>query len=252
MNVYGNYHNIPSYPQQSQNKDLLYDQLTKELDDKYGSSDIQKKWKELEKKFKQEHSKALVKPSGSGTDEIYKPTFQFYNQLLFLTAICETDETMDSIEESSNPKPRKKSKRKIQEDTCREDRKLELMSEAIQTMKETPSTRMQDQGSMVENTEAVAFGTYVGLTLSKLSNKKFRQAKKCISDILYNNLLRTVKRHQLQMFLSMTINLKYKAGPRHQVALIHFMVLVTIQQYSTQAVTIIESIVTLMFTLSDI
>lgn len=177
-------HNIPSYHQQSQNKDLLYDLLSKELDDKYDSSDIQKKWKELEKKFKQEHSKALVKPSGSGTDEIYKPTFQFYNQLLFLTGIYETDETMDSIEEPANPKPRKRSKRKNQED--REDRKLELMSEAIQAMKETPSTRMQDQGRMMENTEAAAFGTYVGITLSKLTNRKFRQAKKCISDILYN------------------------------------------------------------------
>jgi len=61
---------------------------------------------------------------------------------------------------------------------------MELMSEAIQAMKETPSTRMQDQGSMVGNIEAVAIGTYVGLTLSKLSNRKFRQAKKCIGDIL--------------------------------------------------------------------
>lgn len=38
----------------------------------------------------------------------------------------------------------------------------------------------------MENAEAVAFGNYVGLTLPKLSNRKFRQAKKCISDILYN------------------------------------------------------------------
>lgn len=56
---------------------------------------LRKKWKELEKKFKQEHSKALVKPSGSGTDEIYKPAFLFYDQLQFLTAISETDETLD-------------------------------------------------------------------------------------------------------------------------------------------------------------
>jgi len=53
----------------------------------------------------------------------------------------------------------------------REERKLELMSEAIQAMKETPApTRMQNQGGLVENTEAVAFGTYVGITLSKLKS----------------------------------------------------------------------------------
>lgn len=32
----------------------------------------------------------------------------------------------------------------------------------------------------------MAFGTYVGIILSKLNKRKFCQAKKCISDILYN------------------------------------------------------------------
>lgn len=54
------------------------------------------------------------------------------------------------------------------------------------------------------------------------------------------------------MFLFMTIDLKYKAGSRRHVASRHFIVMVTIQQYSTQAVTVIESILTLMFTFSDI
>ena len=178
-------HNSPSYHENTHNKDLLYDMLVKELDDKYDTAQVKKKWKELEKKFKKEHSKALVKPSGSGTDEIYKPAFLFYDQLQFLTAICETDETLDSIVYHANPKPRKRSKHQMHED--REDRKLELFSEAIQAMKETPnSTRRQDKRNLEENSEAVAFGTYVGITLSKLSKRKFRQAKKCIGDILYN------------------------------------------------------------------
>lgn len=96
--------------------------LVKELDDKYDTAQVKKKWKELEKKFKKEHSKALVKPSGSGTDEIYKPAFLFYDQLQFLTAICETDETLDSIVYHANPKPRKRSKHQMHED--REDRKF--------------------------------------------------------------------------------------------------------------------------------
>ena len=33
--------------------------------------------------------------------------------------------------------------------------------------------------------QAAAFGTYVGITLSKLSRRKFRQVKKCIGDILF-------------------------------------------------------------------
>ena len=120
----------------------------------------------------------------------------------------------------------------------REERKLELMSEAIQAMKETPaSTRMQDQGGLVE-TEAVAFGTYVGITLSKLSRRKFRQAKKCIGDILYNieesedasSCNTPVCDHQFDD----------KAEPQHLVPLRHFIAIVTIQQCSTQAVIIID------------
>lgn len=67
----------------------------------------------------------------------------------------------------------------------REDPKLE--SDAIRVMKETPaSTRIHDQGGLVENTEAVAFETYVGITLSKPNWRKFCQAKKGIGNILYN------------------------------------------------------------------
>ena len=107
---------------------------------------------------------------------------------------------MDSIEEPSNSKPRKRSKSQTQEE--REDRnsKLELMSDAIQAMKETPaSTRMHDQGGMVENAEAVAFGTYVGITLSKLSRQKVRQAKNAL--VISCITLKKVKMHRLVIFL---------------------------------------------------
>lgn len=72
---------------------------------------LRKKKKELEKKFKQEYGEASVKPTDSGNDEIYKPKFPYYDQLQFLTSTYDTDETMDSIQEPSYPKPRKRSKR---------------------------------------------------------------------------------------------------------------------------------------------
>ena len=56
-----------------------------------------------------------------------------------------------------------------------ENRKLELFSQAVQAMKEVPeSTRIEDKKINGENREAVAFGTYVGITLSKLSTRKSR------------------------------------------------------------------------------
>ena len=50
-----------------------------------------------------------MRPSGSGTDEIYKPSFELYDQLQFLTEIQETDDTMDTVGYAdSNPKPPKR------------------------------------------------------------------------------------------------------------------------------------------------
>jgi len=68
--------NRPSYFQDT-NKDLLYDILAKQLEDKFEVEKIKKKWSKLLKKFRQEHSKASIKPAVSGTDCIFRPTFEF-------------------------------------------------------------------------------------------------------------------------------------------------------------------------------
>lgn len=179
-------HNNPAYHENAKNKGLLYDIIFKELEEKFEIDVIKKKWKDISKRFKEEHSKATVKPSGSGTDEIYKPSFELYKQLQFLTKIQETDETMDTVEYAdSNPKPPKRSKQQLRDD--RENKKLELFSEAVKALKETAdSPKRKANVGADENPEAVAFGTYVGITLSKLNRQRFRQAKKCISDILYS------------------------------------------------------------------
>ena len=169
-------HNNAEYHQNS-NKDLLYDLLGKELEDKYDVEDIKKKWKEVLKRFKQEHSKASVKPSGAGTAEIYTQSWEFYEQLKYVTVICDdTDDTVSFISEPSKPKVKKASKQ--QQKDSREDRKLELFSEAVVAMRQPEMP--QGQTNSVENSEVAAFANYVLLTLSKLNPSKFRRAKKCI------------------------------------------------------------------------
>jgi len=173
-------HNNTEY-HQNRNKDLLYDLLGKELEVEYGVENMKKKWKELLKRFRQEHSKASVKPSGAGTPEIYTP-WGFYEQLKYVTVICDdTDDTVNSISESSKPKVKKASKQQ-QRDSC-EDRKLELFSEAVVAMRQPE--KHQGQNSSIKNSEVAAFANYVRLTLSKLNPQKFRRAKKCIGDILF-------------------------------------------------------------------
>ena len=43
----------------------------------------------------------------------------------------------------------------------------------------------EGQTSSIENSEVAAFANYVRLTMSKLNPRKFRRAKKCIGDILF-------------------------------------------------------------------
>ena len=106
---------------------------------------LRKNGTKLKKKFREEHIKASLRPSGSGTDEIFKPTFVFYDQLQFLTFICEGDGTLDSIERPPNPYPRKKSMLQMQED--RENRKLELFSQAVKCHKRgTNKAKQQKYG----------------------------------------------------------------------------------------------------------
>lgn len=139
-----------------------------------------KKWKQLFKTFREENAKATVNPSGSGTKHIYKPTWEFYEQLKFVDVVCDdTDETSDSFE--SKPKSRKLSGQ--QQQNSREERKLELFSEAFRARKE-PALLPPPKENLVAN-EVAAYANYIRLTMSKFSVRNFWKAKKCIGDILY-------------------------------------------------------------------
>ena len=175
-------HNTPEY-HQVRHKELLYDILVKELDEKYDVGGIKKKWKQLLKHFREEHAKAQIKPSGAGTNEIYKPSWEFYEQLQFVTVVCDdTDETTDSLTSEPKPKSRKLSKQQLQ--TAREEKKLELFSEAVRAIKEPVPQVIPSENSVLKD-EVAAYCNYIRLTLSKFSASNFRRAKKCIGDILF-------------------------------------------------------------------
>lgn len=77
----------------------------KELEDKYAKEDIQRKWKSLLKAYRQEHGRAQKKPSGSGTNDVYWSSWEFYAHLQFTNSICDdTDDTIDTIVGPSSAK----------------------------------------------------------------------------------------------------------------------------------------------------
>ena len=174
-------HNEAEYHTNS-NKDMLVELLCKELNDTFTPEDIEKKWKSLVKKFKQEFAKATKKPSGSGTKDIYKSNWEFYAQLHFIHSICDdTAETVDSLTGPSEIKSRKSS-RLMQRDE-REGKKLQLFARAVDAMQTPPPSACQMP--LADKKEPLALTNYVALSLSKLSPALYRRAKKRISDVLY-------------------------------------------------------------------
>lgn len=92
----------------------------------------------LVKKFKQEFSKAKKKASGSGTKDIYQPSWEMYAQLQFIDSICDdTAETVDALTVPFEAKSRKTS-RLIQRNE-RKGEKLDLFARAVNAI-QTPQT----------------------------------------------------------------------------------------------------------------
>lgn len=128
-------HNVGEY---HTNADLLW----KELDDKFTCEEIGKRWKWLVKMFKQELSKAKKKPSGSGTGDIYQPTWEFYIHLQFIDSIC--DDTGDTIDSITGPTPAKSRKTsRVTHRDEREDKKLVLFARAVDAIKTPPPSASQ-------------------------------------------------------------------------------------------------------------
>lgn len=150
----------------------------KELEDKYAKEDIQRKWKSLLKAYRQEHGRAQKKPSGSGTNDVYWSSWQFYAHLQFTNSICDdTDDTIDTIVGPSSAKKRKKERDDI------ENKKLQLFEQAVVAIK-APHHAAGDSPAHKTN-EAHVFGKYLALTFPKLAPSTFRRAKKCILDVLF-------------------------------------------------------------------
>lgn len=205
-------HLLPEY--HTSNKDLLYDALASELENK-DVEDIKKKWKSLVAKFKKEYKKASNKPSGSGAAEVYNSSFTFFKHMQFINVVLEEEETVDSVTPSKT-KVLKLSKQQLRDE--REEKKLQLFSEAVLALKEDPSPKKEESSS-----EAEVFCTYVAMSLSKLSSQKFSKAKKCINDILYSieNEENAPPRYQgfqmsynpAQATASSTVNTDYRSSP---------------------------------------
>jgi len=122
------------------------------------------------KYFKEEHAKAKVRPPGAETNDTYKPSWEFYEQLQFVNVVPDdTYETSGYL--TSEPKHKLRKLSKQQQQNAREERKLDLFSEAVRASQEPVPQVVRSQKFVLKD-EVAAYCNYIRPTLPKFSAHK--------------------------------------------------------------------------------
>ncbi|XP_071580102.1 uncharacterized protein [Temnothorax nylanderi] len=81
-----------------------WDQIAEALGPKFTGESVQKRFQSMESTFRANERKikaSKARCSGKGTDEIYKPKWDYYEMLLFLKKTCAQSETINNLSSQS-------------------------------------------------------------------------------------------------------------------------------------------------------
>ncbi|XP_077260477.1 uncharacterized protein LOC143896448 [Temnothorax americanus] len=85
-------------------KRMHWDQIAEALGPKFTGESVYKRFQSMESTFRANERKikaSKARCSGKGTDEIYKPKWDYYEMLLFLKKTCAQSETIDNLSSQS-------------------------------------------------------------------------------------------------------------------------------------------------------
>ena len=105
-------HGMVEYRDRNLRRALLQ-KLVLEFDQKFSEEEIKKEWNTLSTYYKREKQKELLsKPSGAGTDQVFKSNWEHLDQMVFLETTSDKDESLNTLEQDENLKspPSKKAK----------------------------------------------------------------------------------------------------------------------------------------------
>ena len=91
----------------------LLQKLVLEFDEKFSEKEIKKEWNILSTYYKREKQKELLsKPSGAGTDQVFKSNWEYLDQMVFLETKPGVDDSLNTLEQDETLKspPSKKAK----------------------------------------------------------------------------------------------------------------------------------------------
>ena len=152
--------------------------------------ECKKQWHSLRVQFNKNCTRhESSKKSGSGTDEVFTPSWKFYDIMLFTKESLEVDASSSTLSDSFNdsepvPKRRKNISVKTNDTVDQSEKaKLDMYQAAIDVLKAPSST--SNEGTSGSG-EMEVFGRLVAETLSRFDTKQRAFAKKRINDVLFD------------------------------------------------------------------
>jgi len=153
--------------------------------------ECKKQWHSLRVQFNKNCTRhESSKKSGTGTDEVFTPSWKFFDSMLFTRESLEVDASSSTLSDSLNesePVPKRRKNKSVKtSDTVdqagMEKAKLDMYQAAIEVLKAPPPTSNE---GILGCGKMEVFGRLVAETLSRFDGQQRAFAKKRINDVLF-------------------------------------------------------------------
>ena len=168
----------------------LLQKLVSEFEEKFSEEEIKKEWNTLSTYYKREKQKELLsKPSGAGTDQVFKSNWEYLDQMVFLETTPDVGDSLNILEQDENLKSPPSKKAKSSQES---DAKAALWTALANSLNSQTSslqaniagTQEKSQNTLAER--AKLFGETVADNLLQCDPKEWTMLKKRIFDLFYD------------------------------------------------------------------
>ena len=182
-------HGTVEYRDRNLRHDLLQ-KLVLEFDEKFSEKEIKKEWNTLSTYYKREKQKELLsKPSGVGTEQVFKSNWEHLDQMVFLETTSDRDDSLNTLEQDKNLKSLPSKKAKFSQER---DARAALWTALANFLNSQTSslqaniagTQEKSQNTLAER--AKLFGEIVADNLLQCDPKDWTMLKKKIFDLFYD------------------------------------------------------------------
>ena len=185
-------HNLAEYRDRDL-RDVLLGKCVEEFDGRYNKEEIKQQWHNLLTTYKREYQRQEAsKTSGSDTRDVYSSNWEYFNNMTFVEATCNVDESFNTLDEIVIPPKKKKTEQKFNKINPEQSAKADLwqaiansLNSQVKTAPNVQNQVMQGSGSSLCE-RAQLFGRTVADSLMQCDANDWPMLKKKIMDLFYD------------------------------------------------------------------